>query len=172
MKSQLTYCSSIWRPCQLKEIGLVESVQRRATKWILNDFKSDYKSRLCLLWMLPLMMQYEISDIVFFLRSLGSPSPAFNISQYVSFVSSSTRSSGHKLQRKYSRCDKSRHFYFSRLPRLWNSLPDLNLRKLTPAQAKTQLQQFFWSHFIHNFNSSNTCSFHFKCPCNRCILSG
>ena len=169
VRSQLTYCSSIWRPRYLKDILLLESVQRRATKWILNDYESNYKSRLCSLHLLPLMMIYEISDIVFFLRSLNSPSPAFNILWYVSFVSSSTRSSGHKLQHHCSRYNISRHYYFSRLPRLWNSLSDLNLRTFTLAQAKARLQSFFWSHFVNNFNSTNTCSFHFKCPCNKCI---
>ena len=56
VRSQLTYCSIIWRPQNLKEIILLERVQRRATKWILSDFHSDYKSRLKNLNMLPLMM--------------------------------------------------------------------------------------------------------------------
>ena len=119
--------------------------------------------------LLLLMMIYEISYIVFFLRSLGFPSPAFNILQYISFVSSSTCSSGHKLQHYYSHYNISQHRYSTRLPRLWNSLPDLNLRSLIPAQAKARLQSFFWSHFVNSFNSFSTCSFHFKCPCNKYI---
>ena len=117
------------------------------------------------------MMIYKICDICFFLKSLHLPSPAFNILQYVSFVSTPIQSSGHKLQHCYSRYNTSRHFYFSHLPCLWNSLPDLNLTNLNPAQAKTCLQQFFWSYFIDNFSSANTCSFHFRCPCSNCILS-
>ena len=38
VRSQLTYCSTIWRPYLLKDIALLESVQRRSTKWILNDY--------------------------------------------------------------------------------------------------------------------------------------
>ena len=50
--SQITYCSVIWRPHLIK---LLESVQRRATKFIFNDFTSDYKSRLIKLrWRLTL----------------------------------------------------------------------------------------------------------------------
>ena len=33
LRSQLTYCSQIWRPHVLKKIKLLETVQRRATKW-------------------------------------------------------------------------------------------------------------------------------------------
>ena len=46
VRSQLVYCSPFWRPYLLKDISQLETVQRRATKFILNDFRSDYKSRL------------------------------------------------------------------------------------------------------------------------------
>ena len=48
-------------------------VQRRATKYILNDFTSDYKDRLISLELLPLMMFYELLDIMFFVKSLKAP---------------------------------------------------------------------------------------------------
>ena len=66
VRSQLTYCSQIWRPQLIKDIVLLESVQRRATKWILDDFQSNYKSRLLLTGLLPLIMVYEVNDVVFF----------------------------------------------------------------------------------------------------------
>ena len=40
----------------MKDIKLVENVQRRATKFIVNDFSMDYKSRLLQLKLLPLSM--------------------------------------------------------------------------------------------------------------------
>ena len=48
--------------------------------------------------MLSLMMTYEIYDISFFLKSLTSPSPAFNILDYVQFNPSPTRTHDHKLR--------------------------------------------------------------------------
>ena len=77
--------------------------------------------------MLPPMMTYEIYDISFLLKSLTSPSPAFNILDYVQFNPSPTRTHDHKLRTRYSRTNKSRHFYFSRLPRMWNALPTSDL---------------------------------------------
>ena len=44
--SQLTYCSIIWRPYLSKHIVLLEKVQKRATKFILNDYSLSYKNRL------------------------------------------------------------------------------------------------------------------------------
>ena len=37
IRSQLTYCSQIWRPFLRKDILFIEKIQRRATKYILND---------------------------------------------------------------------------------------------------------------------------------------
>ena len=44
VRSQLTYCSSLWRPHLLKDIEMLEKLQRRATKFILNDFSSGLQT--------------------------------------------------------------------------------------------------------------------------------
>ena len=127
VRSQLTYGSQIWRPHLLKDITALERIQRRATKYILNDFHSDYKHRLLSLRLLPLMMQLELFDILFFIRCLKDPDN-FSIFSYVDFSEGSTRSSTHfKLKHSLSKSNTTGHFYFNRLPRLWNSLPPINL---------------------------------------------
>ena len=115
IRSQLTYCSRVWRPFLIKDISLLESVQRRATMWILNDYKSDYKSRLATLCLLPLMMTYKLNDLKFFIKSLHQAL------DYVSF-SRSSRAYGARLRHCHARNNKSRHFYFDRLPHLWNGI--------------------------------------------------
>ena len=42
----LLYCSPLWRPHQVQRIILLEKVQRRASKFIFNEYSTDYKSRL------------------------------------------------------------------------------------------------------------------------------
>ena len=74
VRPKLTYCSCVWRPHLIKDITTLENVQRRATKFILNDYTSDYKSRLLKLDMFPLMLLYEYYDIIFFFKCLKSPS--------------------------------------------------------------------------------------------------
>ena len=92
VRSQLTYCSSLWRPHLLTDIEMLEKLQRRATKFILNvSSHLDYKHQLISLHLLPLSMVFEISDLLFFIRSYQSPTSAFNIMNYISFSSSSTR---------------------------------------------------------------------------------
>ena len=65
VRSKLQYCSPIWRPQFINDIKNIENIQRRATKFILNDYSSDYKSRLIKLNLLPLMLQMFISSFSF-----------------------------------------------------------------------------------------------------------
>ena len=164
VRSRLSHCSPIWRPRLLKDIKSIENVQRRATKYILQDYKSCYRSRLIKLHMLPLMMQFEIADIMFFVTSIKSPSAHFNMLQHVNFSKVSTRSSSKfKLVHNLSRFNHVKHFYFNRLPRLWNSLPTIDTN-LSVRSIKHKLQLFFWRHFDDHFDPVNLCTFHFICP--------
>ena len=80
VRSQLLYCSQIWCPHLLTDIRTL-GVQRRATKFILNDYQSDYHQRLPKSNTLPLMMLFEINDIVFFIKCIKKPSEYFDISK-------------------------------------------------------------------------------------------
>ena len=167
-KSRLTYCSQVWRPHYIKDINLLEQVQCRGTKYILNDFQSDYRSRLISLHLFPLMYTYELLDILFLVKNLQYPDPSFPISEFVSFSSSSTRA-GHslKLIHQSSHTHLSNHSYFKRIIRLWNTLPPIDLG-LSLSTIKTHLKKFMWSHFLDNFNPDIPCTFHFLCPCTKC----
>ena len=57
----------------MKDILLLEQVQRRATKFILNNYTMDYKARLFHLKLLPLMYVLELHDVLFLIKSLNSP---------------------------------------------------------------------------------------------------
>ena len=115
----LTYCAPIWRPSLISDILALEQFQRRATKYILNDYSSSYYSRLVALRILPLMYRLELVDVMFFVSSLKQPSPHFNTLDYVSFCSSSKW----KLIHKSSSSSSVWHSFSWRLPRLWNHLP-------------------------------------------------
>ena len=139
VRSQLTYGSQIWRPRLIKDIVSLER-QQQATKYILSDYQSDYKQRLQSLNLLPLVMQLELYDIMFFIRCLKFPSDSFTIQRYVHFSEVNT------FRIAYSKSNRQRHFYFNRLPRLWNSLPPINLELSIPT-IKNHLLQVFRNHF-------------------------
>ena len=168
VRSKLVYCSQLWRPYLKKDILILERVQRRATKYILGDYSSSYRERLMALDLLPLMYWLELNDLMYLVNALKNPSDNMSILQFVSFCSSSTRSNTHhKLKHKYNRTSKSHHFYFHRIVRLWNKLPHIDISKST-SHIKHQILRHFWDHFHSHFDSNNTCSFHFLCPCSLC----
>jgi len=72
-----------------------------------------------LLRLLPLMHIFELSDIMFFIKSIKSPTNSFNISNFISF-SNSPRSRGFKLHYNPFNINNQRHFYFVRICHLWN----------------------------------------------------
>ena len=167
VQPNLLYCSPLWRPYLIKDIDLLERVQRRATKFILSDYSSDYKTRLIQLGMLPLIYILEIANIVFFIKSINNPSEKFNILDFVDFSAGSTRSANTKLYHKTC-TNITMNSYFYRLPRLWNHLPIID-----PSRPldEIKLKRYFWNHFLNNFDSNILCSFHYLCPCTHCSKS-
>ena len=76
----LMYCSHLWRP-------QMESVQRRATRFIVNNRHLSYKECLTNLALLLLMMQFEIADIIFFVRLMKNQNSCFPTSKYITLCS-------------------------------------------------------------------------------------
>jgi len=85
VRSKLLYCSCLWKPYLLTDVDLIERIQRRATKYILSDYRSCYKQRLIQLKLLPLMYVYDLADIMFFVKALKSPNDKFNILNFMEF---------------------------------------------------------------------------------------
>ena len=157
VRSHLVYGSPIWRPHLIKDIISLENIQQRTTKFILNDFTSDYKTRLTNLNILPLMYQFELADILFFIKSVKHPTASFNMYHLPLHLP--------EFLHTHCKSSLSRNFYFARLPSLWNSLPPINL---SPDTIKHHLKSHFWSIFNSNFNPDSPCTFHTLCPCHKC----
>ena len=121
VRSQVSYYCQIWRPYLVKDCIQLERLQRRSTKFILKDYVSDYQSRLFTLDLLPLSLWMEILDILLFVKLVKFPPDNFSILTYISFISSSARSSSSnkiKSNLPIPRSNTIRHFYFNRLPRI------------------------------------------------------
>ena len=171
IRTRLTYCSQVWRPHLLKDIQTLERVQRRCTKFILNDYHSNYKDRLIFLKLLPLSLWLELLDLTFLLICLKFPQEHFDIFQYVQFVSSTTRSSSHSKLKCLLPQSSNNHLnfiYFNRVVKLWNALPEMDL-ELSIFCLKKKLKSFFWNHFSAKFNPDSPCTWHYLCPCSTCF---
>jgi len=172
VRSQLTYCSQLWNPYLIKDTVILERIQRQATKYILRDYDSNYKTRLLKLDLLPLMYTLDFYDILFFIKALKQPSVHFNIHHYVSFSTINTRSSStNKLTHTRSNNNYTRNFYFNRLPRLWNKLPSIDLNLSLPT-IKSIIYDYLLQHFRNNFLPDSPCTYHFCCRCTNCYNSG
>ena len=137
----------------IKDIQSIERVQKRATKYILNDFTSCYKSRLLKLKLLPLMHWLELQDIMYLVKCLKSPQNT--IAQLVSFISSKTRAGQTGRNQLYKT--------------FRNSLPADILDFLASVYSiKQKVRQYLISNFERNFEQSDVCSFHLICPCQNC----
>ena len=148
VRSQVTYCSMIWRPNLIRDITLIEQIQRRATKFILNDYSSNYFNRLKQLNLLPLIYIFELNEIIFILKSLKYPSPSFNIINYISFADGNTKSSTRsKMIHVRNNNNTSRHIFFNRIPPLWNTLSPMDL-SLSITTNKRKVYNFYGHIFI------------------------
>ena len=170
VRSQLVYCSQVWRPHLVKDFKLLEDVQRRASKFILNDYTFDYKTRLLRLHLLPLpMILYKLNDICFFVKSIKQLSSSFNILNYVSFSCNNTRSGSFlKLVQPLVLNNRHKHFYFTRIVRLWKSLPPIDVHSRSYGSIMASIKSILWDHFVSVFDPSNSCTYHFCCPCPKC----
>ena len=116
IRSRILYCSPVWHPHLIKDINQSQ----------------DFKPRLISLGIFPLMMQLELININFFVKSFKFPSSNFEIMKYFNFFSGTSQSSKtSKLHQCFSKCGPSSHFFFRRFPRLWNSLPTIALFHLS-----------------------------------------
>ena len=168
VRSHLVYCSPLWRPYLIKEIEHFQRLQCRVTKFILNNYELDYKkSRLSKCQILPLMYFLELIDILFLIKSLKSPTPAFNIHHYITFNTSTTRSgSSNKLIHKFASTNNAHHFYFNRITCLWNSLPVIDLN-LISAQQNQNFINISGNILIKILTLKYIHTYHYLCPCNQ-----
>jgi len=122
----------------------VERIQCEATKHILNDYESSYKSRLEQLHLLPLMYTYELNGVMFLVKCLKQPSDNLKIHHHITFATSSTRfGNSNKLVHPKSSSSAQQHFCFNRIVKLWNHLPLIDM-SLSIHQLKLYFTRFLF----------------------------
>ena len=108
------------------------------------------------------MYTSELADIVFAIKFMKAPSSNFDITRYLSFTARSTRSAAQ---------GKLKHVTMPNNKQGTHILIDFFTFGMPPVDLPVGIykqDKFLWSHFISNFKSDNTCSYHFVCPCSKC----
>ena len=162
VRSQFENCSIIWRPSTLTMQNKLESLQKRAIKWIFCEENRSYSSeeylRKCKsINILPLALKFDLNDLVFLHKVLTGCVP-ITLPHYLSYYNGNSRlrsthldslclvssimpRSGLATTRTTNPFSKS-FFYRSHL--LWNSLP-LELREiLSTVTFKSKISEHLW----------------------------
>ena len=87
VRSQVNHCCVVWRPTSETKISKLESLQKRAVKWILNEqyhHYSDweYTCRLRDLKLLPIKYLFILNDLIIFHKIFSVESYPVNIPSY------------------------------------------------------------------------------------------
>ena len=111
------------------------------------------------------MMESEIADIMFLIRTIKFPSDHFNINNFVEFSYHKTRAATY--------CTL---FVVTHLTETFISIGFLAcgilchlLTLASPSTIKTKLRHYFWDKFMTSFDCNVTCSYHYLCPCTQCF---
>lgn len=127
VRPKLEYASSLWSPYTVKHRSLIENVQRRATKFILNyppDVK--YAERLIKTNLLPLEFRREITDLILLFKSRAGLIST-DVNDFLCTFKPGYRSRNYDVNNyniliKHKQ-DYFRKSFFIRSAELWNSLP-------------------------------------------------
>jgi len=119
----LEYASPVWSPHLLKDIDLIESVQRRFTKFLPGMRGKSYKERLGILQLPTLELRRLQIDLVLTYALLHNLHDV-DYSRYFS-VRGCGRTRGHPFKLRVNLCktDCRKYFYCNRVTNVWNQLP-------------------------------------------------
>jgi hypothetical protein len=169
----LEYGTMLWSCNSRKTLIRLESVQRRASKYILNNFISEYDVRLNACELLPLTLRRDFLDCLFLYNNLHGLVDS-NILNLVSFNQNRGRNNDDlMLNHKRVHLETCRNFYINRITNLWNSVPyELRSIELTESgyntSFKNNLKAWFIDYFRNNFRVEDVCTWVVCCTCHRC----
>lgn len=118
----LEYCSEIWNPHLIRDIEVIERVQRLFTRRIPGLSSFSYEQRLRHLNLKTLKHRRTEKDLIFVFKMIhGMIDLSFD--DFFEFSENRTRGHIYKIAVKRSRLDVHKYFFASRIIPIWNSLP-------------------------------------------------
>ena len=70
VRSNLEYCSSVWSPSTVSDTKAIKSIQRAATRYILNYPEIKYDQRCTMLHQHPLSYRREITGLLYVFKCI------------------------------------------------------------------------------------------------------
>ena len=174
VRSLFEHCPMVWRPASKTTVEKLESLQKRAIKWIRKDegvsYSTDdlYYIHCKQLNILPIKFRFDFHDLKFF-HSIVYNFSCVKLPDYLTLFSGSTRLRSTHLDqlcfvssvqpRGTTATDSRRGFantFFYRAYLLWNRLP-LFLREVEyPGMFKRKLVDYIWTELVSNPEGNDT----------------
>jgi len=145
----LEYASPVWSPHLLKDIELVESVQRKFTKLLPGMHSKSYSERLLILKLQSLELRRLHADLILTYALLHNLHDVDG-TRYFS-VRGSERTRGHPFKLVVNLCktDCRKYFFCNRVVKIWNYLPSDVVLAPSVNSFKKALLQVDLSKYIH-----------------------
>jgi len=123
VRPHLDYCCQAWKPHLVKDIILIEKVQRRATKIIWECKRKSYRERLKILHLTTLETRMLRSDLLVVLKIFNGIE---KVDETDFFERSNRQSRGHalKLFKHRVNLDVAKFSFCNRVVIEWNMLPE------------------------------------------------
>ena len=164
----LCYGSAIWKPSK-GDLGIIESVQRKAIPWIFMTSNShiSYKDKLVKLNILPLSLYQELHGGQLFAKTLAGKVDIdwrshVSITDVINRRVQMTRNFVCK-QMRLKKCESDFWFRAFRLANLYNEYLKCDI--LFSPECKNILLGMFTN---VRYNESDTCTWRILCECNNC----
>lgn len=179
VRSILMYSSSVWSPYLHKDIISLESIQRRATKYMCDYVNMNYVERLKMTRLLPLTCTRECNDLILYYNIVHG---RLNVNPDRWFLKNNFRRCERlnknnvflPVRMKTVHCE---YFYHHRILKMWRKLPNyikdiappLNTNT-KPLSFKLSLHKWYQNRVSLLFDINNVCTWSLYCHCHRCRI--
>ena len=137
----MEYGSTMWSPHTAKNINLLESIQRRATRWI----KSKHDSTLHQYWWLLKGIEVVYTGTLTYALLYYEQSNSYKFLPFFNFNTNATRSHPLTLQTQSSLINTLRYSFIVNMPFVWNSIPyEILSSSLNSFKSRLRYHLFTW----------------------------
>ena len=166
VRSLFEHCPMVWRPASKSTVEKLESLQKRALKWIRDDMAVSYSTddlyyiHCKQLNILPIKFRFDYRDLKFF-HSIVYNISCVKLPYYLSYFSGSTRLRSTHLDQlcfvssvipSGTTASNSRrgfaNTFFYRTHLMWNRLPFQLREVIYPGKFKRELIKYIWTEFV------------------------
>ena len=164
----VSYGSSLWKPSK-RDLKIIESVQKKATEWILSPTQ-EYKDRLISLHIIPLSLHHEL-HIPLLLHKIPTKKTDLKWKKIKSVKKKGQAryASMTNYESKQFRLQKSESDFFLRACNITNAWKEyLKFNIMEHENLKELITNVFWRYFKEKLNKNYPCSWRIDCRCMNC----